>query len=278
MTRIVCQQLAPVLGDLDANAALSTAAIHEAVDDGADVVVLPELATSGYVFESMAEVEAVAIEPDHPVLAGWAAVAARGGAVVIGGFAERAADGVTYNSAAVIGPDGLLGVYRKCHLWDREKLWFAPGPEPPGAFDTPHGRIGVLVCYAREFPEMTRTLGLAGAELIAVPTNWPLIESPEGEHAPEVMVAMGAARVNRLFIACCDRAGVERGQAWNQATSIIDRDGWVLASQSEVGSASADVDLGSSREKGYTGLADAFGDRRPELYGAVSAERADAPA
>lgn len=271
MTRVVCHQLAPVLGDLEANATLSTAAVRAAVDDGADVIVLPELITSGYVFESSAEVDAVALSTDHAVFAAWSAEAARGGAVVIGGFPERGPGDTIYNSAIVLDGDGVIGVYRKCHLWDREKLWFTPGPEPPRVLQTRHGRIGVLVCYDLEFPEMTRTLGLAGAELIAVPTNWPLNERPEGEHIPEVMVGMGAARVNRVFIACADRAGEERGVSWNQGTSIIDLDGWVIASQSNVGPAAADVELARTREKTYTGLADAFGDRRPELYGAVSA-------
>jgi 5-aminopentanamidase len=271
MTRIVCRQLAPILGDLEANAELTVTAIRAAVDDGADVVVLPELATSGYVFDSVAEAQAVAIDRGHELLGRWSAEAARGGATVVGGFAERGGDGALYNSAAVLSGDGVIGVYRKCHLWDREKLWFAPGEEPPGVFETPHGRIGVLVCYDLEFPEMTRTLALAGAELIAVPTNWPYVERPAGEHAPEVIVAMGAARVNRLFIACCDRAGRERGQDWNQGTAIIDPGGWVLDAQAAEGPAAADVDLTRARDKRYTGLADAFGDRRPELYRAVTA-------
>jgi predicted amidohydrolase len=270
MTRIVCQQLAPVLGDLEANAELTIAAITAAIDAGADVVVLPELATSGYMFDSMEEAAAVAIEPDHAVLAGWARVAARGGAVVIGGFAERGEDDRVYNSAAVFDGDRLVGVYRKCHLWDQEKRWFTPGAEPPRVLDTRQGRIGVLVCYDLEFPEMTRTLALAGAELIAVPTNWPYVPRPTGERAPEVTIAMAAARSNRVFVACCDRAGTERGQAWNQGTAIIDIDGWVVASQPEIGSATGDVTLAAARDKSYTGLADAFADRRPELYGAVT--------
>jgi predicted amidohydrolase len=275
MTRIVCQQLAPVLGDLEAGARISREAIRAAVDDGAEIVVLPELITSGYMFESVEEVAAVAIDRDHPLLAEWAAEAARGGAVVIGGFAERGADGLIYNSAAVIDSDGVIGVYRKGHLWDQEKLWFTPGADPPRVFDTAHGRIGVIVCYDLEFPEMTRTLGLAGAELIAVPTNWPRSARPPGERAPEVNIAMAAARVNRVFVACCDRAGLERGQEWNQATSIIDLDGWVLDAQSGIGPARAEVELSRARDKHYTGLADAFSDRRPELYGAVSASAQD---
>jgi predicted amidohydrolase len=274
MTRIICQQLAPVLGDIDANARLSIAAIKAALSDGAKIVVLPELVSSGYMFDSREELEAAAIGIEHPLLAGWAAAAAPTGAVVIGGFAERGQDGRIYNSAAVIDAGGVLGVYRKCHLWDREKLWFTAGSEPPAVFETSVGRIGVLVCYDLEFPEMTRSLGLGGAELIAVPTNWPRVRRPRGEHWPEVNIAMAAARVNRLFIACCDRAGRERGQEWNQGTVIIDPEGWVLDAQPEVGAARADVDLGLAHSKRYTELADAFADRRPELYDAVTRRRA----
>jgi 5-aminopentanamidase len=270
MTTIVCQQLAPVIADLEANRAQSVSAIAAAVDDGADIVLLPELVTSGYVFESAAEAASVAITPDDPLFAAWAAEAARGGAVVIGGFCERGEDGLSYNSAAIIDGSGVLGVYRKVHLWDREKLWFGAGAAPPRVFDTPAGRIGVLVCYDLEFPEMPRMLALAGAELIAVPTNWPFGERPDGERPPEVTIAMAAARVNRVSVACCDRTGTERGQAWTAGTSIIDENGWVLTSQTGVGAARATVDLTRSRDKHYTELADVLADRRPELYGAVA--------
>ena len=268
MTRIVCRQLAPTLGDLVGNRAMSEQAIAAAVADGADVVVLPELVTSGYMFESAEETAAAAIGLDDEVFAAWAAAAGER-AVVIGGFCERGEDGGVYNSAVVLDSGGILGCYRKTHLWDREKLWFRPGTEPPRVFDTRAGRIGVLVCYDLEFPEMTRTLGLAGAELIAVPTNWPLVPTPAGERPPEVTIAMGAARVNRVFVACCDRTGAERGQEWNAGTSIIDEQGWVLAAQPGVGAAAADVDLARARSKHLGGLCDAFADRRPELYGAI---------
>ncbi len=274
MTRVVCQQLAPVLGDAEANRVMSLRAIAGAVDAGGDIVVLPELVTSGYMFESAEEAAALALAPDDALFGEWAAEARRGGAVVIAGFPERGADGRVYNSAAVLDGSGLLGIYRKCHLWDREKLWFVPGDEPPRVFDTAHGRIGVLVCYDLEFPEMPRALALAGAELIVVPTNWPLVRRPEGERVPEVMIGMAAARVNRVFLACCDRAGRERGQEWNQGTSVIDLDGFVLAEQPQVGPASADLDLARARDKHLDGLADAFADRRPELYGAVTREAA----
>src|ERR1700729_375109 len=267
MTNIVCQQVAPRVADLQANRRLSLSAISDAVGAGADVVVLPELVTSGYMFESAEEAAAVAIAPEDPLFEEWAAEA--GSAVVIGGFAEQGEDGLVYNSAAVVDGSGVIGVYRKGHLWDREKLWFAPGAEPPRVFDTPAGRIGVLICYDLEFPEMPRTLALAGAELICVPTNWPYTDRPDGERPGEVVIAQGAARANRVFIACCDRTGTERGQHWNGGTSVIDQDGWVLDSQGGAGAASAAVDLTRSHDKAFTELADAMADRRPELYGAV---------
>jgi 5-aminopentanamidase len=270
MTTIVCQQLAPVIADLKANREQSVAAIAAAVDDGADIILLPELVTSGYVFESAQEAASVAITPGDPLFAAWTAEAARGDTVVIGGFCERGEDGVTYNSAAIVDGSGMLGVYRKVHLWDREKLWFAPGAAPPRVFDTPAGRIGALVCYDLEFPEMPRMLALAGAQLIATPTNWPLGDRPDGERPPEVTIAMAAARVNRVFVACCDRTGTERGQQWTAGTSIIDENGWVLSSQGGVGAARATVDLTRAHDKHYTELADVLGDRRPELYSAVA--------
>ncbi|HLH66991.1 MAG TPA: nitrilase-related carbon-nitrogen hydrolase [Solirubrobacteraceae bacterium] len=271
MTRIICQQLAPRVGSLDFNRRLALDAIEAAVRERADVIILPELVTSGYVFQSAQEAAACAIDAGDPLLSEWAAAAGRGDAVVIGGFCELGHDGRVYNSAAIVDGNGVLGVYRKLHLWDREKLWFTPGDEPPRVYDTPAGRIGVLICYDLEFPEMARTLALAGAELIAVPTNWPLVDRPEGERPPEVINAMAAARLNRVYVACCDRVGTERGQEWTGGTVIVDENGWVRASQTGVGEARAAVDLTRARDKSLTTLADVLADRRPELYGAVTA-------
>jgi predicted amidohydrolase len=268
MTTVICRQLAPVVGDLAGNRTRARRAIEEAVAAGAEIVVLPELVTSGYVFESVEEAEAVAVTPDHALFAEWAEAA--GGALVIGGFAEAGDDGRVYNSAALVDATGVLGVYRKCHLWDREKLWFAPGADPPRVHDTRFGRVGVLICYDLEFPELTRTLALDGAELLAVPTNWPLVPRPAGERPPEVQIAMATARVNRMCIACCDRTGTEREVEWTAGTTIIDADGWPVATPGEDGAARAELDLATARDKRLTELADALGDRRPELYGGLA--------
>ena len=272
MTRIVCAQLAPRLLDLHANQAASTAAIAEAVHGGAEVVVLPELVTSGYVFTSVEEAGQMAITLEHPLFTDWARALGESGAVVVGGFCERGQDGLIYNSAALLDATGVLAVYRKAHLWDREKLFFTPGSAAPPVVDTAHGRIAVMICYDLEFPEWTRTAALAGADLITVPTNWPLFPRPEGERAAEVVIAMGTARLNQVAIACCDRSGLERGQAWTEGTTIISADGWVVATAGPgEARAEADLDLLRSRDKTHTPLAHALDDRRPELYTQVVA-------
>jgi predicted amidohydrolase len=274
VTRIACQQLAPVIGDLAGNRAQARAAIRTAVEHGADVVVLPELATSGYMFASPQEAATLAIGADHEILDEWAAEAATGDIVLAGGFCERGDDGRIYNSAAVLDATGLRTVYRKLHLWDREKLVFTPGSAPPPVLDTHVGRVGVVICYDLEFPELTRSLALAGTQLLLVPTNWPLVPRPQGEHPPEALIAMAAARVNRMAVACADRVGVERGQEWTGGTTIIGVDGWVAAESGAAGLVIADVDLEPALDKRLTDHADAFGDRRPELYAPVTELRA----
>jgi predicted amidohydrolase len=222
--------------------------------------VLPELITSGYVFRSPEEAAAAAIGPE--ALTEWSC----GDAIVIGGFCERGADGRIYNSAALVDGSGVRAVYRKLHLWDEEKLLFSPGAEPPPLVDTRVGRIGVLICYDLEFPELTRWVALSGAHLLAVPTNWPLVWRPHGERAPEVGIAMAAARVNRMAIACADRLGTERGVEWTGGATIIGVDGWVAAERRDTGLLLADLDLEAARDKRLTAHADAFGDRRPGVY------------
>ena len=266
--RVSCRQVSPRIADLAANVVISTEAVRSAVAERADIIVLPELVTSGYAFESKAEVASVAVTTAHSLFAGWAAaLSGRPGAVVIGGFAEAGPDGAYYNSAAVVDADGIVAVYRKTHLWDREKLWFRSGEQLPPVIDTAHGRIGVAICYDLEFPELMRHLAVAGAELVAVPANWPLVPRPAGERPPEVVIAMAAARINRIAIACCDRLGTERGQVWTGGTTVVDVDGWPVATAGESGVATADLDLVAARVKTLTEHAHAFDDRRTDLYG-----------
>jgi predicted amidohydrolase len=258
-----CCELAPVVGDLAGNLDKASAAIAASARDGAGVIVLPELATSGYCFDSPEEARALALPADDPVFREWAETA--DGAVVVGGFAERADDGTLFNSAVLVC-GGLRVTYRKVHLWNTEQLFFAPGNSLPPVLETPVGRIAVMVCYDMEFPEMTRSVALRGADLLAVPTNWPWVDRPAGQPAPEILIAMAAARVNRMPIACCDRRGVERGQRWNEATAILDEDGWPVATAAATGVATAVLDLNRARDKRISPRNDVLADRRPDVY------------
>lgn len=263
MTTIACRELAPVLGELSDNHEQILTALADASAQGAQVIVLPELATSGYLFESTDEARSCALAPSDPRIAQWSSALAEDAVAVIG-FAEQASDGILYNSAALVDHHGLLAVYRKTHLWDREKLWFTPGDAPAPVVETQHGRIAVMVCYDLEFPEYTRQAALAGADLITASVNWPLVERPEGERPPEMHIAQAASRVNCVAFAICDRSGVERGQAWTQGSVIIDHLGWLTGPWG--GDQLADLDLLAGRSKRFTERADLFTDRRTDLY------------
>ena len=270
--RIGCAQLSPRVGDVERNGKGARTGIRNlAVGFECRIVVLPELMSSGYVFESVEEARACAEASDGPTVSQWAADAADYGTVIVGGFAELGEHGELYNSAAVVGPDGVLAVYRKTHLWDREKLWFTPGPEPPPVVETPFGRIGVAVCYDLYFPELTRGLALAGADVIVVPANLPLFPRPKGERPVEIALAQATAHVNKVWVALCDRAGheLERGAHWTGASCIVDPDGWLAAGPVDdcgTGIISAECDYGRARNKAWGERNDVVGDLRPELY------------
>ncbi|OQO93845.1 hydrolase [Saccharomonospora piscinae] len=270
MRRVACAPLAPRVGDLAANRALTLAAIGAARRRGADLLVLPELATSGYVFADAAEARSVAVGADDRLLTDWAEAA--GELTLVAGFCELGDDEALYNSAAVLDGDGVRAVYRKTHLWDREHLVFTPGSAPPPVVDTRAGRLGVLICYDLEFPELTRSLAMRGAEVIVAPVNWPLVARPPGERPPEVVIAMAAARTNRVFAAVCDRTGTERGLRWTAGTTILDESGWVLAESVEDALVVADLDPARARDKSLSGRNDALADRRHELYGTGEAQ------
>lgn len=252
-----------VLGDVDGNLARIREAITAAARRGARLLVLPELATSGYVFTDRAEAERAGLTPDD---ARWATVqeAIPADAVVVVGYAEL--DGANlFNTAAVLTRDARLADYRKAHLWGAEKLVFDQGSEAGLVVDAPFGRLGVALCYDIEFPEVPRRLALAGADVLAVPVNWPLVPRPEGEHAPELIQAMAAARSSRLPIVIADRWGAERGVDWTDGTAIIDEQGWIVAFRAVMGT-TAQLSLAAVREKSLPPHNHLFDDRRGELY------------
>ena len=172
--KIACCQISPAVGDKPGNLERVQVAVARAAAEGAAVVVLPELANTGYVFANRAELVAEAEPADGPTIRAWEKLAAEHDLVIVAGFAEAAADGAVYNSAVLIDASGVRACYRKAHLWDREKELFTPGYGLPPVVSTPHGRIGMVICYDLGFPEWIRAVALEGAELLCAPVNWPL--------------------------------------------------------------------------------------------------------
>jgi predicted amidohydrolase len=259
-----------MLGDVEGNRRASLEAIKRAAADGAGLVVLPELCNSGYVFTDRSEAAAAAEAADGPTVTAWAEAAERNGVVVVGGFAESDR-GDLYNSAALVDPSGVRAVHRKLHLWNREKLVFLQGDEPPPLLDTAAGRIGVGVCYDLMFPELTRRLAVAGADVLAFPTNSPLLGPSPGPWPMEVAVAATTAYVNRVFVAVADRCGKERGVEWVGGSVVAAPDGRLLAGPpgTDAGpvTVTADCELEEARDKRWGERNDVLGDRRGDVLG-----------
>ncbi|WP_223693659.1 nitrilase-related carbon-nitrogen hydrolase [Leifsonia poae] len=278
---VACCQIAPRIGDVPGNRRRAREAIVAAADAGARVVVLPELANTGYLFRDEVELHALSEPANGPTIAEWCRLARERRLVIVAGFAERDPDepgpdagGVpVYNSAAVIDETGVLAIYRKAHLWDHEKVvGFTPGEGAPPVVDTAVGRIGVMVCYDLEFPEWVREVALAGAELVCAPVNWPRFPRPVGERPGEIVRVQADASVNRIFLAVADRTGAERGQEWLGGSAIVDPDGYplALAALGEPGMIVAQLDLAEARRKSISDNNDVHADRRPDLYGSLS--------
>ncbi|MGU3422411.1 nitrilase family protein [Methylobacterium sp. D54C] len=269
--RVSCIQFEPEFGAVDANMARASDLVRAAAAEGGRLIVLPELASTGYVFESAAEAAALAEPvPDGPTTRAWAALAAELGVHIVAGIAESAGE-TLYNAAVIVGPEGYIGTYRKAHLWDQENVFFARGDLGFPVFDTALGKVGVAICYDGWFPETFRQLALAGAEIVCVPTNWvPMPDQPAGEAAMANTLHRAAAHSNGIFIACADRVGIERGQPFEGQSLIIGPKGWPLAgpaSRDRTETVSALVDLDAAGRKDLNAFNSLLRDRRADIYG-----------
>jgi predicted amidohydrolase len=274
MTLIAAAQFGPVLGDPDANRATAAGAVRDAAAQGARLVVLPELSDSGYVFTGPDEARGLATRAaDSLTLLQWRDLAAAHGCAVVGGFCELGDDDLLYNSAALVDESGTRAVYRKTHLWDREKLIFTPGADAPPVVSLPFGQVAVMICYDLEFPEWARLAALDGADLIAAPVNWPAAPCPAGERPAEVTKVQADASVNGVYVVVADRCGVERGVDWISGTLIAGPEGYLLAGPVLADYPAllvADCDLAAAGDKRINEHNDLLADRRPELYPRVT--------
>jgi predicted amidohydrolase len=253
-------------------------AVAHAVALGARLVVLPELAACGGVLTTPEQARASAEPVDGPTVALLAELSAQHGCVVVAGLAEAGEAAQVHNSAVVLDHGALVATYRKVHLWGAEKNAFEPGDQPPPVVRTSAGRVGVMVCYDLEFPEWVRLAADGGAEVIAVPVNWPLRADGDPQRPFEVIKAQAAAVTYRVNIAVADRCGVEAGVDWYGGSMVCDVDGNLVTGpacvrEPELGYSpamptvlAAEIDLAAARDKRLGPFNHALADRRPELY------------
>jgi N-carbamoylputrescine amidase len=168
--RVALEQIDVAVGAVEDNLRTALARSRSALAAGADLVVLPELAVSGYVVD--AELAREVAEPlDGPAAAQFIALAREFNSLVAYGFCERAGADL-FNTVVVVDGAGPVLHYRKLHLFDLEKNVYTPGDLGLPVADTPLGRIGVCICYDLRFVEVLRTMSLRGAELVLAPAAW----------------------------------------------------------------------------------------------------------
>jgi predicted amidohydrolase len=254
-------QTAPVFGEKRAN--------REQIDgligaSQAELWVLPELALTGYEFVDRKEAQELAEEIPAGESCRWLAeICAGQNCHAVMGLAERDGERV-YNSAVLMGPQGLVATYRKLHLFERETERFDPGNLPLAVHDIGIARVGLMICFDWRFPEAARTLALRGAQIIAHPSNLVM---------PYCQAAMVTrALENRVFCATTNRIGTEtragRELSFTGRSQIIAPDGKRLceAGASEAAVVFAEMDPKQADNKHATKLNDLFQDRRPEFY------------
>ncbi len=231
----------------------------------ADVLVLPELFASGYQFVSRQEVLDLAEPvPDGPTTQRLLELAKARKMVLVGGLPERAGERA-FNSAVVVGPQGLIGCYRKTHLFFEETLFFAPGDSGFQVWDIGSARIGVMVCFDWFYPEAARTLALKGADILCHPSNLVLPFCPDG------MVTR--CLENRVFSVTANRIGTEaRGGkkplTFIGSSEVVTPRGQVLerAPREQEALALVEIDPSEARQKSLNPYNDLLADRRPALY------------
>ncbi|AZF35018.1 N-carbamoylputrescine amidase [Pseudomonas sp. R1-43-08] len=273
--RVAVVQFDPQVGTYNraSNLETSLSLALQAVNNGANLIVLPELANTGYLFNSRQDAYLHAEPvPDGPSLRAWMDFAQFHQVHLVAGLAER--DGMQlFDTAVLLGPDGLIGKYRKAHLWNKEKLWFSPGNLGFPVFETPIGRIGLLICWDIWFPEVPRILTQQGADIICSLNNWVWTPPPLFDEAGKCMASyltMTAAHVNNVFIAAANRIGEEQDARYLGCSLIAGTNGWPIgkiASPNEQAIIYADIDLSSARSAPiWNSLNDLQRDRRSDLY------------
>ncbi|MEZ6122839.1 MAG: carbon-nitrogen hydrolase family protein [Planctomycetaceae bacterium] len=256
------------LGDRAANLQRMQAAVETEVAAGSQLIVFPECFTSGYCFDSKDEAMQHAETMDGESVRFAAELCRRHNCSIVFGMLERDGDRL-FNVAALVGPQGLIGSYRKTHLpflgVDRFTSF---GDRPYEVFDVGGVRVGMLICYDGGFPEASRVLAVRGADIILLPTNW-----PPGAEYMSCFSINARAMENGLYFLAVDRIGKERGFSFIGRSRFCDPVGATLDSADHADPAviRATIDVSKARTKTIVRvpgkhIIDRMADRRPELY------------
>jgi predicted amidohydrolase len=271
--RVAVAQMEPKLAEKERNLDAALGLLGEAAQQGAQLLVLPECAIPGYMYDSAEEALPYAEEIPGPTTEAFEQECARLGVHAITGLLERDGDAL-YNAAILVGPDGLIGSYRKTHLPFLGVDRFVTPGDSLKVYDTAIGRIGLIICYDLRFPEVTRTLALHGADIVALPTNFPMAARLQCD-----VIAPARAAENRIYLLVANRVGKERWGEFCGLSQIVDPYGTRLAETDETTETLlvADVELEKARDKDYVVPGEyelyLFGHRRPEMYGALVEEQ-----
>jgi predicted amidohydrolase len=264
--RVAAVQYEPTLGEKERNVSDLLRLVEAAAQHDARLIVLPEIATTGYCWLSREEI-APYVEPiPGPTTDRFQRVAAHYGCYIAVSLPEvDPATNAYYNSMALLGPEGLIGTYRKIHSYISEPRWARDGDLGMPVWETPLGRLAGLICMDAEYFEAARIPALHGADVILFPTNW------DNEHCPSSWW-MARAFENGVYLIAADRYGRERGVQFSGGSCILNPDGSIQAFlDTGDGIVYGEVDLERARDKrwgpdGAEPWGDRFADRRPAEY------------
>lgn len=251
-----------------------------AFDEGADVVVLPEMTVHGYVADAK-RLAPLAEPVPGPTTEEWRALAHRFDGYVCGGLCERDGDAL-YNTAVIIGSAGVILHYRKLHPFGDEKLAFRPGDRGLPIAHTRFGTVGVCVCYDLRFVEVVRAMTLSGADMILVPTAWlPGFDREKWDEngmCPQAHGALFQSNLSQCFIACASQVGKHGGLEFLGSSVVADPYGKLAAgplSGDDEGLAIVEVDMtDAKRSQIRDPLIAPRADRRSDVYGITLEGRA----
>jgi len=261
--KVAVYQFEPQRGDKSVNLKNIADALSGYSD--VDLWILPELATTGYLFDSFEALQSRAEHIPGGITCKFVqSITHKLNCALILGLAEKQGNRV-FNSAVIYDCGNYLGSYRKIHLFDREKRLFTAGKQEPPVFLIQGARIGIMICFDWFFPETARTLALKGAQLIAHPANLVL------PYCPEAMITRSIE--NRVFTVTANRTGGERSEdgtalTFTGSSQIIDPVGKRLGqlSATEPGVLAIEIDPTAADNKWITANNDIFKDRRTDLY------------